>query len=81
MPPLAFTDSIVLNGVVAAVLLAGAVYYFGAVRARPDPCTPLYRDVLYGSLYRGLQALSHSEVEDWQVPYDNVVELGVVVHL
>ncbi|KAG2497281.1 hypothetical protein HYH03_004865 [Edaphochlamys debaryana] len=72
------------EGAVAHVMEAlqqGVVYYLGSVRVRADPSSGALNQLLFGSLYRGLLSLSHSLVEDWSLPYEQVVELGMVLRL
>ena len=57
------------------------VYYLGAVRVRPEPGSPLLAQLLFGATYRLLLGLSRSEVEDWRLPYEHVVELGMVLRI
>ncbi|KAG2437994.1 hypothetical protein HXX76_005608 [Chlamydomonas incerta] len=59
----------------------GVVYYLGAVRVRPEPSSPLVAQLLFGATYRLLLGLSRSEVEDWRLPYEHVVELGMVLRI
>ncbi|PNW83786.1 hypothetical protein CHLRE_04g217350v5 [Chlamydomonas reinhardtii] len=59
----------------------GVVYYLGAVRVRPEPGSPLVAQLLFGATYRLLLGLSRSEVEDWRLPYEHVVELGMVLRI
>eukprot|EP00198_Chlamydomonas_reinhardtii_P011115 XP_001700452.1 predicted protein [Chlamydomonas reinhardtii] len=37
--------------------------------------------LLFGATYRLLLGLSRSEVEDWRLPYEHVVELGMVLRI
>ncbi len=57
------------------------VYYLGAVRVRPEPSSPLLAQLLFGATYRLLLGLSRSEVEDWRLPFEHVVELGMVLRI
>ncbi|PNW70308.1 hypothetical protein CHLRE_17g714450v5 [Chlamydomonas reinhardtii] len=75
---------VVDEAAVAHVLEAarhGVVYYLGAVRVRPEPGSPLLAQLLFGATYRLLLGLSRSEVEDWRLPYEHVVELGMVLRI
>ena len=63
----------------ACGLHAGAVYYIGNVHVRPAQQMGVVRRLLVNNVFRALLLLSHADVEQWQLPYDQVVELGLVM--
>lgn len=71
----------------AATPAAGATIGAGgdAKRSRVGAAVELlrrmWRWVVYGHLYRWLTMLSWYDMEQWQVPYDRLVELGMFVDL
>jgi hypothetical protein len=58
---------------------AGAVYYIGNVHVRPAQQVNVVRRLLINNVFRGLLLLAHADMEEWQLPYDQVVELGLIM--
>ncbi len=63
------------------MLPTGVVYYVGRVLVRTPDDASLARWLVYGLSYRWLAALSYTEMEAWEVPRGQLVELGMVVEL
>ncbi|KXZ41691.1 hypothetical protein GPECTOR_318g18 [Gonium pectorale] len=84
LPAAAHSAGAVDQAAVAHILEAcnqGVVYYLGVTRVRPDPSSRVLHQLLFGAVYRLLLGLSHSEVEEWQLPEESVVELGVTLRI
>ncbi len=64
-----------------AAIGAGADAKRSRVGAAPGLLRRMWRWVVYGHLYRWLTMLSWYDMEQWQVPYDRLVELGMFVDL
>ncbi len=86
--PLLRSPATLLTGFsTAAAPVAGAAVGAGAdakrsrAGAAPGLLRRMWRWAVYGHLYRWLAMLSWYDMEQWQVPYDRLVELGMSVDL
>jgi len=59
----------------------GIVYYLGRAWTRATPESNFLQHLMIDNIYRTMELLSYTDSEAWQIPLDNMVELGMTLEI